>query len=190
MTINSGATGNMIRLSTVQKVKVEICKSAQSAHQADGSSPLKVIGETKLSFTCRQQVFQFEGLVVENLDVEVLAGTPFMEANDIALRLAKHLITLADASFFTYSSSDDCSTQQTVRGAVVLRAPATSTTLRPGDYIELELPQDLPPDSLPCLEALLRHSSGPPSNHFRAVAPSWHYFCCGVSKSIISCQKE
>ena len=54
ITIDGGATGNMIRLSTVQnsqKLKVEICKSVQSAHQADGSSALKVIGETKLSFT-------------------------------------------------------------------------------------------------------------------------------------------
>lgn len=67
----------MNHLSTVQKLKVEICKSAQSAHQADGSSPVKVIGETKLSFTCRQHVFQFEGLVKENLDVEVLCRYPF-----------------------------------------------------------------------------------------------------------------
>ena len=69
ITIDSGATGNMIRLSTVHKLKVEICKSAQSAHRADGSSPLKVIGETKLSFTRGQHVFQFEGLVVENLNI-------------------------------------------------------------------------------------------------------------------------
>ena len=152
ITINSGATGNMIRLSTVQKLKVEICKSAQSAHQADGSSPLKVIGETKLSFTHRQHVFQFDRLVMENLDVEVLTGTPFMEANDIAVHPAKHLITLPDGSSFTYGSSDDHSTQQASRRAVVLRAPTTSTTLWHGDYIELELPQDLPPDSLHALE--------------------------------------
>lgn len=31
----------------------------------------------------------FEGLVVENLEVDVLAGTPFMETNDITVRLAK-----------------------------------------------------------------------------------------------------
>ena len=34
-------------------------------------------------------MFQYEGMVVENLDVEVLAGTPFIEANDIAVRPAK-----------------------------------------------------------------------------------------------------
>ena len=108
----------MIRLSTVQKLKVEIGKSAQSAHKADGSSPLKVIGETKLSFTHGQHVFQFDRLVVENLDVEVLAGTPFMEANDITVHPAKCLITLQDGSSFTYGSSDDRSTQQVACRAV------------------------------------------------------------------------
>ena len=54
ITIDSGATGNMIRLSTVQKLNVEICKSAQSAFQTNESSPLKLIGETKLSSTIGQ----------------------------------------------------------------------------------------------------------------------------------------
>ena len=129
ITIDSEATGNMIRLSTVQKLKVDICKSTQSAHQADGSSPLKVIGETKLSFTRGKHVFQFEGLVVENLDVEVHAGTLYMEANDIAVRPAKRLATLADGTSFTYLSSDDRSTQQTALRAMVLHASSTSTTL-------------------------------------------------------------
>ena len=167
ITSDSGATGNMIRLSTVQKLKVEICKSAQSAHQADGSSPIKVTGETKLSFTRGQHVFQFKGLFVENVDVKLLAGTPFMEANDIAVRPAKRLITLADGSSFTCGCSDDRSTQQAARRVVVLRAPSTSTTLWPGDYIERS-----PSRLTPCLGAPLRHSSGPPSNYFRAVAPS------------------
>ena len=138
--------------------------------------PLKVFGETRLSFTRGQHVFQLEELVVENLNVEVLAGTSFMKANDIAVPPAKRLIALADGSSFTYGSSDDRSTQKAPRRAVVLRSLATSTTLWAGDYIELELPQDLPPDSLHALEPSLRHSSGTPSNHFRAVAPTGNYF--------------
>ena len=90
------------------------------------------------------------------MDVEVLTGIPFMEANDIAVHPAKRLISLADGSSFAYGSSDDRSTQQASRHAVVLRAPTTSTTLWPtlwpGDYIELELPQGLPSDSLHDLE--------------------------------------
>ena len=44
------------------------------------------------------------------------------------------------------------STKQAARRTVVLCSPATSTTLWPRDYIELELPQDLPPDSLHALK--------------------------------------
>ena len=75
-----------------------------------------------------------------------------MKANYIAVPPAKRLIALADGSSFTYGSSDDRSTQKAARRAVVLRAPATSTTLWPGDYIEPELPQDLSPNSLHALE--------------------------------------
>ena len=35
-----------------------------------------------MSFTCENREFSFEGLVIDNLDVDVLAGTPSMEAND------------------------------------------------------------------------------------------------------------
>ena len=142
----------MIRLSTVQKLGVEILKSSQSTHQADGSSPLKVIGEAKLSFTRGNHTLPFEGLVVENLDIEVLAGTPFMEVNNITVRPAKHLITFRDGSSFLYGLPTDRPPHQAARRAVVLHASATSTTIWPGNYVELELPQSLPHDSLHALE--------------------------------------
>lgn len=45
----------------------------QSAHQADGSSPLTVVGET---ISCFQVTFIYflEGLMIENLDVDVLVN--------------------------------------------------------------------------------------------------------------------
>lgn len=78
LTIDSGATGNMMRASTATKLNAKITGSSQSAHQADGSSPLTVLGETRLQFTLDGHELYFEGLVVENLDTEVLAGIPFM----------------------------------------------------------------------------------------------------------------
>ena len=62
---------------------------AQSVQQADGSSQLQEVGGLRTTFTRDNTDFTFEGLVVEDLDVEVLAGTPFMEANDVAVRPAK-----------------------------------------------------------------------------------------------------
>ena len=92
-----------------------------------------------------------------------------MEANDIALHPAKRLTTLAGGSFFENGSSDDRSTQQAARRAVVLRAPANSTTLWPGDYIELELPQGLASDSLHALEPC----SDIPQVHLVATSELW-----------------
>ena len=42
------------------------------------TSPVKVVGETRLTFSCDTNKFHFDGLVVENLDVDILAGTPFV----------------------------------------------------------------------------------------------------------------
>ena len=97
ITIDSGATGNMIRHSTAKHLGCPIISSAQSVQQADGSSQLQVVGEIRTSFTRDNTDFTFEGLVVEDLDVEVLAGAPFMEAIDVAVRPAKREVYLAMA---------------------------------------------------------------------------------------------
>ena len=105
VTIDSGATGNMIRYSLVQRLGFQIIPSAQSVHQANGCSKLHIVGETQISFTRDNREFKFEGLVVENLVVDVLAGTPFMEVNDIAVRPAKREVTLGDGTTYTYGST-------------------------------------------------------------------------------------
>ena len=79
--IDSGATCNMILSSTVKRLGAYITTSSQSAHQADGHSPLEVVGETHITLTRDSQQLHFEGLVVENFDVEVLAGTVFRSWN-------------------------------------------------------------------------------------------------------------
>ena len=89
VTIDSGATGNMIRASTAKRLGAHITESSQSAQRADGSSPLTIVGETRLTLTRENREFLFEGLVVDNLDVDILAGIPFMAENYIAIRPAK-----------------------------------------------------------------------------------------------------
>ena len=97
VTIDSGATGNMIRHSTAKRLGCPIISSAQSVQQAVGSSQLQVVGEIHATFTRDNADFTFQGLVVEDLDVEVLTGTPFMEANYIAVRPAKERCSLGIA---------------------------------------------------------------------------------------------
>ena len=104
VTFDSGTTGNMIRHTTAKHLGCPIISSAQSVQQADGSSKLQVVGEIRTSFTRDNTDFKFEGLVVEDLDVEVLAGTPFMEANDVAVRPVKRVVLLGNGSAYTYGS--------------------------------------------------------------------------------------
>ena len=152
VTINSGATGNMIRHTVIQRLGCQVAPSSQSVHQADGSSPLHVVGETRFPFTRGGHTFIFEGLVVENLDVDVLAGTPFMESNDIAVRPAKRQVILGDGTIHNYGSQQSVSISPIACRAIVLRSPPTSTTVWPGEFLEVELPGDAPPDSVYALE--------------------------------------
>lgn len=130
LTIDSGATGNMIRGSVAHRIGATIKKTSQSAQQADGSSPLNVVGETKLCLICEDHEFTLDALVIENLDVEVLAGTPFMEQNDIAIRPAKHEISFRDGSSYIYGSKRTSQPSHRVRRTQVLRAQASSVAGR------------------------------------------------------------
>ena len=151
---DSGSTGNLIRESTVNKLGCTIQKSTQSAHQADGSSPLKVVGETALTLTRNDHQFQFKGLVVSDLDVDILAGIPFMKSNGITIRPAKNQIILEDNTVIRYGTEQKCpKSHHTVHHAHILRGPARNTTIWPGAYLETDLPKDAAePDTTFALE--------------------------------------
>ena len=75
-TLDTGAETNMIRASFATYIGAPITKSTQIAVQADGKSPLSVVGETHLIITRDNRSFTFEGLVVETLDGDLLGGVP------------------------------------------------------------------------------------------------------------------
>ena len=104
------------------------------------------MGETRNALTRDKHVFHFGGLVVKNLDVEILAATPFMSTNDIAVRPAKRHIILSDGTTVTYGSRNSPRTPNAIC-TIVLRTPPTPTTLWPGNFIEVDLPSDNLADS-------------------------------------------
>ena len=87
--------------------------SSQSARQEDGSSPLQVVGETRLTFSRDSHGLHFEGLVVEDLDTEILAGIHFMERNDISIRPAHRLLSIKNVNY-AYGSSDSLKHQSLI----------------------------------------------------------------------------
>ena len=179
ITIDSGATGNMIRHSTAKRLGRPVISSAQSVQQADGSSQLQVVGEMRTSFTRNNTDFTFEGLVVEDLDVEVLAGTPFMEANDVAVRPAKREVLLANDSTYTYGSQAPLSPPTTVRRAFVHPCSYSLQDCLARRFLEVQLPDDAPPDS----EYALEPCTDAPS--LRNLKPSQLWLQPGVVSSVV-----
>lgn len=103
-----------------------------------------MVGETRLSFTREDHKFTLERVVVENLDVDILARTPFMES--IAVRPAKCLVILGDGTIHNFRSQQPVTLSSAACRAIVLRHPLTSTTVWPGKFLAVELPSNAPPD--------------------------------------------
>ncbi|KAJ8369657.1 hypothetical protein SKAU_G00096850 [Synaphobranchus kaupii] len=115
--------------------------------ESDTDDDSGVVGETRISFTRGDRVFQFDGFVVVDLDVDILAGTPFMEANDVAVHPAKREVILGDGTIYKYGSSVPAESSTAARRAFVLRAPTQSETIWPGEFIEMQLPGDVQSDA-------------------------------------------
>ncbi|ESO82843.1 hypothetical protein LOTGIDRAFT_155879 [Lottia gigantea] len=153
---------NMMKASVVHYVGAPIQKSIQRALQADGITPLKVVGEVHLQLNRGDHNLTLDALVVEDLDVDVLAGTPFMTQHDISVRPAMCQVIIKDNDVIQYDSSSTTTHSSAVRRtqAYVLRAPSFSTTVWPGDYLELTLPGELHSEEILALEA--RYDTGAP----------------------------
>ena len=79
----------MIRESVVKQIGAHITKSSQLALQADSQSRITFTGEPRLIVTCGNKELILEALVAQNVDADVLAGVPFIDTDDIAVRLQK-----------------------------------------------------------------------------------------------------
>lgn len=169
LTIDTGAETNMMRASLAKHIGAKITKSSQTALQADGRTPLTVVGETRLPLIRQGRPLTLEALVVENLDVDILAGTPFMASNDIAVRPAKREIIIAGCDVASYGCSQSPQTHYAVRACHLLRAPNTNTTVWPGEFLEIDASSVLLKDATLAIEPRLDSVS---SSHLKP-AHTW-----------------
>ena len=147
LTIDTGAETNMMRASLARHIGAKVTKSSQTALQADGRTPLAVVGETRLPLIRHGRPLTLEAVVVKDLDVDILAGTPFMTSNDIAVRPAKREIIIAGCEVASYGCSQSPQTHYAVRACHLLRAPNTNTTVWPGEFLEIDTPSELLKDA-------------------------------------------
>lgn len=152
LTIDTGTETNMMRASLARHIGAKVTKSSQTALQADGHTPLAVVGETRLPLIRHGRPLTLECLVVEDLDVDILAGTPFMTSNDIAVRPAKHEIIIAGCDVASYGYSQSPQTHYAVRACHLLRALNTNTTVWPWEFLEIDAPSELLKDATLAIE--------------------------------------
>ena len=154
LTLDTGAETSMIKSSTANKIGAIIHKTKQTVLQADGINPLKVTGEVHLDLSRDSHQLHLDALVVSDLDVDVLAGTPFMATNDISIRPAMQQITIKGTSVTYYNPTSSDSHHHHVRCTQfhLLRSPAVASVIWPGEYLEMSIPKELEPDISLALE--------------------------------------
>ena len=94
-----------------------------------------------------------DALVVNDLDVDILAGIPFMALNDISVRPAKQQIMIGDTNTVHYGTSDTDNHNRVRRAHAYVLKPETTSVVWPGGYVELALPSDLQPECTLAIES-------------------------------------
>ena len=159
LTIDCGATTSMIKASCAEKLKVPIVPASQLASQADGHTPLRVLGEVHMKVSRGTHAYSLDALVVNSLDVDILAGNNFLSMYDIVPRLATKEIIIGNSEIIKYNQQPQRKTINARRiQAHLVRSP-TKTVLLPGDYITIPAPQCTETDSTWALEPSSRFYS-------------------------------
>ncbi len=156
LTLDTGAETNLVKASLAQYLGVRVKRSSQTARQADGVTPLNITGETTFTVSRNGLDLVLEALIVADMDVDILAGIPFMIKNDVSVRPATNEVTIQGSRTFQYDQELPRSAHHVVRRtqAHLVRAPARAT-LWPGDYLEVSVPEGMAQEDLVAVEPRL-----------------------------------
>ena len=157
--LDTGATASIMTKRMADILNIPVYKTGHKAVQVDGESQLPVLGEVHTTFNRGALKLQFSGLVVNQLGVDILAGTNFHVENDVFSRMAKGTIHIGDnctvqsapPSMLTLDSMESKAKQRLVK-------IPSSTTLLPGDNLSLKAPRDLSPNSFVMVEPNLQQT--------------------------------
>jgi len=138
LTLDTGCTGNIVRLDVAKALNIPIKPTKQRAIQADGATPLDVVGEVQITFNRDSHDLLFKGLVSRTLDVPILAGTPFQSVNDVYARPNRKIVYVKDSAY-PYTTSSEIFQQVRLCSFDTLRSDCR-TSVYPGDYLEVSLP--------------------------------------------------
>ncbi len=139
LTIDGGATADILSVSVAKKFGFKIVPSIQRAVMVDGVSQLQVVGEVHEKLVRGKWQFVLDALVVHKLDpsIEVIAGIPFQAKNDIATRPKYKQIVIGGQEIVNYSY--DSRNSHSI-GVCLVRGPEAPSVVYPGECLEVEVP--------------------------------------------------
>ena len=101
----SGSSVSMVDVYFADKVGLPMSPVTQRTPKPDHYAHGYAIGEVHCSFTYNDNLFDFDAIVVEHLNMNILAGCPFLEDNNIALRPARQQVIFDSGDIFQYESN-------------------------------------------------------------------------------------
>lgn len=103
--LDTGAESNLISENIAKSMGIQYSQTDQGALQADEKTPLQVIGEVSgIKINKGAFVFTLDALVVKDSMGYIVAGEPFLEENDVAVRPAKRIIIIQGRETIPYAS--------------------------------------------------------------------------------------
>ena len=106
--LDTGSESNLISERFAHHAGIPISKQSvhQGAVQADTNSKLDIVGEVKNATVRRGvHVFKLDALVTKQDVGDIIAGEPFLEQNDIAVRSSKKQIIIGGNEVISYSNA-------------------------------------------------------------------------------------
>ena len=155
--LDTGAETRMMKSSVAHSIGAPIEQSSQQALQADVVTPLAIAGETHLILSWADEHLPLDALVVDDLEVDILVGTPFLIINDITVCPENCQVHIQDSEMIHCEHPDDTITGSHAvwcAQSFTLCAPSSTTVVWPGEYLELEIPLDLGDDRTLTLQPL------------------------------------
>ena len=103
--LDTGAESSLMSKRFADSVGVEVKRATQGAIQADAKSPLAIVGEVvDICLSRGPHCFSLDALVTEQDFGDVIAGEPFLEKNDIAVRAFKKQIIIKGRDIVPYDT--------------------------------------------------------------------------------------
>ena len=144
--IDTGATGDMIRLDLCLEIGLRIHPTPPSASQADGESKLNVVGEVHTTMITENNVrLELQAVVVKNLKAGVIVSEAFLENHQIVIDIPRRRLTLPDDRTVRFADQPDNPKVSLLRAEV-------NCVMFPGDTMTIPTPNNFIEDSDMALE--------------------------------------